>query len=194
MTSSIICKCRPCCAIGIIKYCNIFASNTIEYVFSQINIRFLWKTLSNQFYFVYNNFIFLICFCAKIHMYPIRDGNEAGQGRVSLSHTHPRKKNSSPSAYLNLTGIKLLSHPYPHRITGIISYQYSYPFSYYFLLILINFYKIIKNYGKVNIKLSNIQYYEDGCFFDIKYFEINYNYLHFKLEYHIKFHENQNIY
>jgi len=35
---------------------------------------------------------------------------------------------------------------------------------------------------------------EDDCCFDIKYFEINYNCLHFILEYQIKFHENQNIY
>jgi len=42
----------------------------------------------------------------------------------------------------------------------------------------------------MNIKLSNIQYYEDDSFFDIKYFEINYNCLHFRLEYQIKFHEN----
>jgi len=53
---------------------------------------------------------------------------------------------------------------------------------------------MIKNYSKANIIVSNIQYQEDDCFFDIKYFEINYNCLHFRLEYQIKFHENQNIY
>ena len=31
----------------------------------------------------------------------IRDGNRAGRGRVSLSHTHPCRKNSSPSLYPN---------------------------------------------------------------------------------------------
>jgi len=69
-----------------------------------------------------------------------RDGNRAGWGRVSLSHTYPRRKNSSLSPYPKPTGIKLLSHPHPHRVTDIISYPYPYPF-YYFN---INFYKIIK--------------------------------------------------
>jgi len=42
-----------------------------------------------------------------------RDGNGAGRTPVSLSHTHPRKKNSSTSPYPNPTGIKLLSLPHP---------------------------------------------------------------------------------
>jgi len=108
----------------------------------------------------------------------LRDGNGEGRARVSLSHTHRRKKNSSSSPYPNPTGNKLLSHPHPHRVTGIISYPYSYPFSYYFN---INLYKIIKDYGKGNIILSNIQYYKDGCFFDINYFKINYNCLQVRL-------------
>jgi len=35
---------------------------------------------------------------------------------------------------------------------------------------------------------------EDDCFFDNKYFEINYYCLNFILEYQIKFHQNKNIY
>jgi len=81
-----------------------------------------------------------------------------GQEWVSLSHTYPYKKNSSPSPYPNSTGIKLLSHPHPHWVTGIISYPYRTRFLTTLILILINFYKIIKNYGKGNIILSNIQY------------------------------------
>ena len=42
------------------------------------------------------------------------------------------KENIHPYPYPNLTSIKLLSHPYPHRVTDIISYSYPYPFSYYF--------------------------------------------------------------
>jgi len=77
-----------------------------------------------------------------------RDGNRAGRGRVLLFYTHPRRKNSSPSPYPNTMGIKLLSHPHPHWVTGIISYPYLYLFSYTPILILINFYKTIKNYVK----------------------------------------------
>jgi len=61
-----------------------------------------------------------------------RDGSGAGRGRVSLSYTHSRKKNPSSSSYPNPTGIKVLSHPNPHRVSGIISYSYPYPFPYYF--------------------------------------------------------------
>jgi len=60
-----------------------------------------------------------------------RDDNEAGHGQVSLSHTHPHRKNSYPSPYLNPTSIKILSHPHPHPVTGIFLYPYPYPFSYY---------------------------------------------------------------
>jgi len=72
------------------------------------------------------------CYVILASLVFVRDGNWAGRARVSLSHTHPRKKNQSPSAYPNLTGIKLLSHPHPHRVTGGISYPYPYSFSYYF--------------------------------------------------------------
>ena len=85
----------------------------------------------------------------------IRDGNGVGRRRVSLSHTYPRRKNSSASPYPNPTGIKLLYHPYPHRVMGIFSYPYPYPFSNYFN---INFYKRNKNCSQGNIILSNIQY------------------------------------
>ena len=67
-----------------------------------------------------------------------RDDNGVGRGRVSLSHTHPRIKNSSLSPYPNPTGIKPFSHPHPYWVTGIISYPYPYPCSNYFN---INFYK-----------------------------------------------------
>jgi len=33
-----------------------------------------------------------------------------------------------------------------------------------------------------------------SCFFNIKYLEKNYNYIHFELEYEINFSQNQNIY
>jgi len=87
-----------------------------------------------------------------------RDGSGgwAGRGRVSLSHTHLGKKNPSPSLFPNLTGIKLLSHLHPHRVTGIISTHTRTRFLITSILILINFYKTIKNYGKENIILSNI--------------------------------------
>jgi len=53
-----------------------------------------------------------------------RIGMTTGQRWVSRSHTHLYEKNSSPSSYLNPTGIKLLSHS--HRVMGIFSYPYSY--------------------------------------------------------------------
>jgi len=117
-----------------------------------------------------------------------RDGNGAGRGRVSLSHTHPRIKNSSPSPspYPNPTGIKLFFHPHPHRVTGIISYPYPYLCSNYFN---INFYKRKKITVKRYYEIFNIR----RIFFDAKYLKINYNCLHFILEYQIKFHVNQNI-
>jgi len=61
-------------------------------------------------------------------------GMATGQERVSLSHTHLRRKNSSTFLYPNPTGIKFLSYPHPHRVVGIISYPYPYPFSYYLII------------------------------------------------------------
>ena len=86
-----------------------------------------------------------------------RDGNGTKWGWVSLFHIYIRRKNSSTSTYPNPTGIELFSHLHLHQVTYIILYPYSYPFSYISILILINFYKTIKNYGKENIILSNIQ-------------------------------------
>jgi len=84
----------------------------------------------------------------SIFVLSARDDNRVGRGRVSLSHTHPYRKKPSPSPHPNPMGIKFLSHPHPYQVTGIISYPYPYPFSYTSILILINFYKTIKNYIK----------------------------------------------
>jgi len=54
--------------------------------------------------------------------------------------------------------IKLLSHFHPHQVMGIILNHIRIRFLTTSILILINFYKIIKNYSKGNIILPNIQY------------------------------------
>jgi len=101
-----------------------------------INIIYIAKKLNNNIHvykliiqhIIYINIHYIenLIVCTKP---VVRDDNGAGRGQVSLSHTHPCKKNASPSPYLNPTGIKLLSHPHPHQVTGIISYPYPYPFS-----------------------------------------------------------------
>jgi len=52
----------------------------------------------------------------------LRVGMATGRGGDEFRYLIPipiKKKSSPSSPYPNLTGIKLLSHPHPHRVTGI---------------------------------------------------------------------------
>jgi len=47
---------------------------------------------------------------------------------------------------------------------------------------------------KQNFSKYSILKGDNYCFFSIKYLEINYNCIHFKLKYQIKFYKSQTIY
>ena len=84
-------------------------SNLFEHLPIFIFIPLFYESNNPMFFFIFSHPFLTLCTSHKIistnnHPYVIaRDGNGAGQGRVSLSHTHLRKKkfNHIPIPKLN---------------------------------------------------------------------------------------------